>query len=87
MHPNGNTTTIIFNTDAAISMHRDRNMFTKAAQSFIRSVIQNLLNDVQGIIGSGVHSRPLTDWFKAFEDLNRRFTVFGSFTSSHARKL
>jgi hypothetical protein len=41
-------------------------MLAIAAEGFIRSVIDHFLDDVQRILGTGVHTRPLLDGLEAF---------------------
>ena len=71
VHAYRNASTIILNADAAIGMQSHHDLLTKAAQSLIGCVIQHFLDDVEGVIRPGIHSRALTDGLKSFENLNR----------------
>jgi hypothetical protein len=42
-------------------MQNHFDFFTVACQSFIGRVVEHLLNDVQWVVGSGVHARSLFD--------------------------
>ena len=66
----GNTTPIVLDANTTISIEYHIDMFAVAAECFIRSVIDNFLNDMEWILGTGVHARPLFDRLKAFEDTN-----------------
>ena len=71
VHAHWNASTIIFNAHAAIGMHGDDDVMTMTTQSFIRGVINHLLDHVQWIISPGIHTWTLFDRFKSFKNFDR----------------
>ena len=68
---------VIFNGDAAISIQCDLDIGAPTANRFIRCVVNDFRDDVQGIFCTGVHAWALTDRFKTFQHLDGFFTVIG----------
>ena len=66
-----NAAAIILDADAAILVQRDDNVLAKAAERLIRCVIDDFLDDVERVLGPGVHARALLDGFESFEDAYR----------------
>ena len=60
----GNTASVVFNRDRAVRVTRKGDLRSVARKDFVACVIEHFLNDVQGVIGEGVHTRPLPDRFK-----------------------
>ena len=58
------TASVIFNRDRAVRVTRKGDLRSVARKDFVACVIEHFLNDVQGVIGEGVHTRPLPDGFK-----------------------
>ena len=76
VHAKRDAATIVFDTDRLIGVQRHLDLFAVPRQRFVRGVVQHLLDDVQRIIGPGVHPRTLFDRFESLEDANRTFGVF-----------
>jgi hypothetical protein len=43
----------------------------EAGQGLVGRVVDHLLDDVQRVVGAGVHARPLLDGLQALEDADR----------------
>ena len=76
MQAKRNTAAIVLDADRAIAMQRDLDLFAIARQRFVGRVVQHFLDDVQRVVGAGVHARPLFDRLQALEDPDRTFGVF-----------
>ena len=61
MHAKGNATAIVFHADRGIGMQGDLDFFAVSGQGFIGRVVQHFLDDVQRVVGPGVHAGPLFD--------------------------
>ena len=61
MQAKWDATAVVFDADRTIDVQNHFDFFTVACQSFIGRVIKYLLDDMQGVVGSGVHARPLFD--------------------------
>ena len=59
---------IVFNAHAAIFVQSDEDIFAMATERFIRGIVNDLLNDVQWILGTGVHTGSLPDRFESLQD-------------------
>ena len=68
-----NAATIVLNADRAIGVQRELDLLAKARQRLVRRVVQHLLNDVQRVVGTGVHARALLDRLQALEDADGAF--------------
>ena len=77
VHAKRNATAIVFDADRAIAVQRDANLLAVSGQGLVSRVVQHFLNDVQRVVGAGVHARTLLDGFESFEDANRAFRVLG----------
>jgi hypothetical protein len=81
----GNAPAIVFDADRAVGVQDNFDFFTVTRQRLVGSVVQHFLNDVQGVVGAGVHARALLDGLQALEDTDRAFGIFtrgaGSFDS------
>ena len=75
MQTKGDTPTIVFNADRGIGVQGDAYFFSKTSQCFVGRVIQHFLDDVQRVVGTGVHARPLLDRLKPFEDFDGPFGI------------
>ena len=63
----GNSAAIVFDADRAVGVQNDLDFFTMPGQGFIGCVVQHLLDDMQGIVGAGVHPGSLLDGLQALE--------------------
>jgi hypothetical protein len=61
MQAKRNATAIVFNADRPIDMQDHFYFFSVTSKGFVGSVVEHLLDDVQGVVGSGVHARALLD--------------------------
>ena len=52
-------------------------LFTVTTQGLIGRVVQHFLDDVQWVVGAGVHARTLFYGLQAFKDPDGTFGVFG----------
>ncbi len=67
---------IVFDAHRAIGVQGDLDLFAVAGQRFVGGVVQHFLDDVQGVVGAGVHARPLLNGLQALEHADRAFGVF-----------
>jgi len=58
-------------------MDGDQDALGETGNGFVRRVVDDFLDDVQGIFGPGVHARTLLHRFQALEDRDRRSVVIG----------
>ncbi len=86
MQAKGNASAVVFNAHRTVGVQGDVDALAEPRQGFVGGVIQDLLNDVQRVIGAGVHPRPLLHRFKSLEDADRVLGVFVSFRG-HGRGL
>jgi hypothetical protein len=56
-------------------MHRHVDAFALAGERFVGGVVDDFLDDVQRVVGAGVHARPLLHGLEPLEDTDRRFAV------------
>ena len=83
MHPNRDPPTVVIDGDATVAFQRDRDGLAKSSQRLVGGVIEHFLNDVEGILGTGVHPRSLANGLEALEDPDRPFRIF-CFKCSHS---
>jgi len=63
----GNATAVVFNGDRAVGVQRQVDALAMPRQGFVGGVVDHLLDDVQGVVGAGVHARSLLDRLQPFE--------------------
>jgi len=73
VHAKGDATPVVLHGDGAVSMDHDLDLFAVAAQGFIGRVVQHFLDDMQRIVGAGIHARALLDGLQALEDPDGAF--------------
>ena len=71
----GDAPAIVFDADRAIQMQDDFDFFAVTRQRLVGGVVQHFLDDVQGVVGAGVHARALLDGLQALQDADRAFGV------------
>ena len=71
MQVNGHAASVINNAQRPVAMQSDINLATEAGQRLVHRVINNLLRQVIGAGGIGIHSRSLANRLQTREDLNR----------------
>ena len=63
----GNATAVVFHTDGAVGVQGEFDFFAESGQSLVGGVVDHLLQDVQGVVGTGVHAGTLLDGLQALE--------------------
>ena len=66
VHAKRNTPSVVLYRDRPICVQHHFDPLAMACQRFIGRVIQHLLDDVQGVVRAGVHTRALFDRLKSF---------------------
>ena len=79
MHAERNAAPVVVYADGAVGKQGDSDFFAVPGQRFIGGVVYDFLDDVQRVVGAGVHARTLFDRFESFEDTYRTFGIFGLF--------
>jgi len=69
--------TVVFHRHAAVGMKCDTHATPETGQRLVGSIVEYFLNDVQGVVGAGVHAGPLPDRLQALEHPDRSFIVAG----------
>ena len=82
-----NATAVIFHTDRTVGMQGDTNLAAMTGQCFVSGVVQHLLDDMQGIVGTGVHARALPHRLQALEHTDRRFGIRDIWFDCHGGRL
>jgi len=67
----------------AIEVQRHTDLLAEAGQRLVGGVVDHFLDDVQRVVGAGVHARALLDGLQALEDADRAFGVFGGGFARH----
>jgi len=75
MQADGNAAAVVLDGHAAIGVQRDLDLFAVAGQGLVCGVIYDLLHDVQGVFGAGVHARALPHGFQPLQDADGRLVV------------
>ncbi|MNV34473.1 hypothetical protein D3C71_1258900 [compost metagenome] len=76
VHAKRNAPAVVLHADRAVGMQRDADLLAVPGQRLVGRVVQHLLNDVQGVVGAGVHARALLDGLQALEHADRAFGIF-----------
>ena len=66
---------VIGHRHRAVLVQRDHDFIAVAGDGLVRGVVDDLLRQVIGPLGGGVHPRPLADGLEAGEDFDRRTVV------------
>ena len=85
VHAKRNTAPVVVNADGTIGEQRDSDFFAMTGQRFIGGVVDDFLDDVQRIVGAGVHAGSLFDRLESFENAYRPFGIFSLFACHGAR--
>ncbi|MCY1532719.1 hypothetical protein D9M68_680060 [compost metagenome] len=75
MQADGNAAPVVLDGNAAVRVQRDLDLLAVAGQCLVCGVINDLLHDVQGVFGSGVHARALAHGLQPLQDANGRLGV------------
>ena len=59
---------VVLDGDGTVRIHRHVDVLAVAAQRLVRGVVDHFLDDVQRILGAGVHARTLLDGLQSFQD-------------------
>src|SRR5690606_16299492 len=70
-----NAAPVVFNRYAAVSVQNDFDCGAKARQRLVSRVIDDLLHNMQGIVGAGIHAWPLLDGLKSLQYPDGSFVV------------
>jgi hypothetical protein len=68
---------VVLDADGAVGMKVTRDALAEAGQRFVGRVVDHLLDDVQRVVGAGVHARPLLDGLQALQDTDRLLGILG----------
>ena len=79
VHTKRNTAPVVVYADGAIGKQGDSDFFAVTGQRFIGGVVDDFLDDVQRVVGAGVHAGSLLDRLESFENAYRPFGIFGLF--------
>src|SRR5690606_32489764 len=77
VQPYRDASAIVLDRETAVGMQGDDHGAAKAGQGFVSGVVDHLLDDVQRVLGTGVHARALPDRLEAFQHPDRCFVVAG----------
>ena len=61
VHAKRDAAAVVLDADRSVGVQRDFDLFAVAGQRFVGRVVEHLLQDVQGVVGAGVHARALFD--------------------------
>ncbi|GAO26972.1 hypothetical protein ALISP_6792 [Alicycliphilus sp. B1] len=73
----GNAAAVVLHADRAVLVQRDLDLLAVARQRLVGGVVQHLLDDVQGVVGAGVHARALLDGLQALKNADRALGIRG----------
>ena len=68
-----NAASVVLYADRAIGVQRHLDPLAIAAQGFVGSVVDDFLDDMQRVVGAGVHARPGLHRLQALEHTDRGF--------------
>ncbi|MNU42090.1 hypothetical protein D3C71_308450 [compost metagenome] len=74
----GNAAAVVLDADRAVGVQRDLDLLAVARQRFVGGVVEHFLDDVQGVVGPGVHARALLHGLEALEHADGAFRIAGS---------
>jgi hypothetical protein len=75
MQAEGDAAAIVLDADRGVGVERDLDFLAVAGQRLVGGVVQHFLDDVQRVVGAGVHARTLLDGLQALEDADRAFRI------------
>ena len=67
----GDAAAVVVHADRAIGVQHHVDALAVAGQGLVGRVVDHLLDDVQRVVGAGVHARPLLHGFEALENADR----------------
>ena len=73
-----NAPTVVGDLDAAILEETDIDVACVTAQGLVGRVVDDFLDDVQRVLGTGVHARPLPDRLQTLQHPDGGFGVVGA---------
>ena len=62
---------VVGDADRAVEVQGDADLLAEAGHRFVGGVVDDFLDDVERVLGAGVHARPLLDRLEALENCNR----------------
>ena len=75
VHTKGNTSAVVVHGHRAVGVQYDLDFLAMAGQRLVGGVVQDLLDDVQRVVGAGVHAGSLLDRLQAFENPDGTFGI------------
>jgi hypothetical protein len=72
-----NAAAVVFHADGAVGVQRDLDFLAVARERLVGGVVEHFLDDVQRVVGAGVHARALLDGLEALEHADGAFRVAG----------
>ncbi len=75
MHAERDAAAVVLDRDRLVGVQRDRDLLAVAAERLVGRVVDDFLDDVQRILGTGVHAGPLLDRLETLEHLDRCFAI------------
>ena len=75
VHAKRDAAAIVLDADGTVGEQGDADFFAKTGQGFVGSVVDHLLDDVQRVVGPGVHARSLLDRLQSFENPDGAFGI------------
>src|SRR3546814_3836051 len=67
--------TIVLDGRTAVGVQSDLYLLAETGQGFVGGVVDNFLKDVQGIVGTGIHARPLPHRLQSLQNADGCFVV------------
>ncbi len=83
VHAKRYTAPVVFDGHRAVGVQCDLDFFAKTRQRLVGSVVEHFLNDMQRVVGAGVHARALLDRLQPLEHTDR---PLGIFAGGHGRR-
>jgi len=77
MHAKRYAASVILDRYGTVTMQSHLDFFAKPGQRFIGRVVEHLLDDVQGVVGPGIHAGALFDRLQPLEHTDRTFGIRG----------
>src|SRR3546814_17189656 len=75
MQTHRDAATIVLDGRTAVGVQSDLYLLAETGQGFVGGVVDNFLKDVQGIVGTGIHARPLPHRLQSLQNADGCFVV------------
>ncbi len=73
----GDAAAVVGDGDGAVGVQGQVDALAETGQRLVGGVVDDLLDDVQRVVGAGVHARPLLDGLQALEHADGSFAIAG----------